>query len=273
MTHVLDRTPWSLIRRTVWDIGWMDNGPLVVGVGLFIVGIGLVVVGVGLFLGMPSLPTPSTSISDAIPSRPATPIVAPANTALILESTPMDFTMALPLGEEASSSPLQLGGAEQNAAWPNESVPLLAGDAEGEGRSDEERATALRAESSFSGLAMTYEDQLRRYRQLERKSGEEGGLELFGLVVDETMTRLGRDFYNQFYDLWQAPPTRAAYTIRIQERPVPGRSTMLQVLVNDDVTFRARLSPGREGVGDRPLQAARRTYAYIQSGRGTLEIF
>jgi hypothetical protein len=106
---------------------------------------------------------------------------------------------------------------------------------------------------------------------LERRPGVETSLELGGLVVDETMSPHGRLFYTAFFGVWQAPPVDGFYTVRIQEEPTPGRGTMVQVFVNDDITFRTRLQPQTE-IDRQALRAARRTYAYVRSGQGILRI-
>jgi hypothetical protein len=86
------------------------------------------------------------------------------------------------------------------------------------------------------------------------------------------MTPHGRTFYTAFFGVWQAPPVEGFYTIRIEENPTPGRGTLVQVFVNDDVTFQARLQPQTD-IPEQALQAARRTYMYVRSGQGILRIY
>lgn len=64
-----------------------------------------------------------------------------------------------------------------------------------------------------------------------------------GLVVDETVTRIGHDFYDVFYGAWKPPPGAANYTIRIQEQPAPGLGTRVLLLLNDEVLFQLQLQP------------------------------
>lgn len=97
-------------------------------------------------------------------------------------------------------------------------------------------------------------------------------VDLGGLVVDETLTPQGRTFYSDFFGAWRSPPTTGFYIIRVRERPMPGRGTLVQVFVNDDVTFQTRLQ-AQTTVDEAVLQAARQTYAYVRSGRGILQIY
>ncbi len=96
--------------------------------------------------------------------------------------------------------------------------------------------------------------------------------ELRGLVVDETITPQGRTFYTEFYGVWQSPPVDGFYTVEVREKPTPGRAALVRVFVNDDVTFQARLQPQTD-IAERALQAARRTYGYVRSGQGILQIY
>lgn len=85
-----------------------------------------------------------------------------------------------------------------------------------------------------------------------------------GLVVDETRTTIGRDFYAIFYDAWQAPEGSVNYTVVVEEQPVPSLGTRVIVHVNDEVAFDARLQPRYEMIREAALAAvayARRTLA------------
>lgn len=76
-----------------------------------------------------------------------------------------------------------------------------------------------------------------------------------GLVVDETRTTIGRDFYDVFYDAWLAPENSINYTIAIEEQPVPGRGTRLIVRLNGEIAFDTRLLPRYEQIQQAALAA------------------
>lgn len=81
-----------------------------------------------------------------------------------------------------------------------------------------------------------------------------------GLVVDETRTTIGRDFYDVFYEVWQAPEGSVNYTVVVEEQPVPSLGTRVIVRLNDQVTFDSRLQPRYELI----QQAAFAAVAYTQ---------
>ena len=63
-------------------------------------------------------------------------------------------------------------------------------------------------------------------------------IEIDGLIIDETKTKAGRDFYELFYNNWLAPQKAKDYTIYIAEEPARGRSTIIRVSINDQIVFR-----------------------------------
>ena len=86
-----------------------------------------------------------------------------------------------------------------------------------------------------------------------------------GLVVDETRTTIGRDFYDTFYEAWQAPPGSVNYTVTVEEQPVPSLGTRVIVRLNDQVAFDTRLQPRFEEI----QQAALAAVAYTQRALAT----
>ncbi|GAA4036657.1 hypothetical protein GCM10022409_21980 [Hymenobacter glaciei] len=60
-----------------------------------------------------------------------------------------------------------------------------------------------------------------------------GGGESQGLVLDQAVTKLGHDFYDQFYSTFEAPMGVADYNIVVAERPARGNSALVVLTVND----------------------------------------
>ena len=89
-------------------------------------------------------------------------------------------------------------------------------------------------------------------------------LEINGMVVDETRSKHGRDFYDLFYTSWSEPEESYAYTIRIEEKPGRGRGTVIVVRVNDEIVYQSQLQPRYEVVEQAALQAVERTYRIMQ---------
>ena len=60
-----------------------------------------------------------------------------------------------------------------------------------------------------------------------------GGSESQGLVLDQAVTKLGHDFYDQFYSTFEAPMGVTDYNIVVAERPARGNSALVVLTVND----------------------------------------
>ena len=63
------------------------------------------------------------------------------------------------------------------------------------------------------------------------------GAESQGLVLDQAITKLGHDFYDQFYNMFEAPAGISDYNIVVAERPARGNSALVVLTVNDSELF------------------------------------
>lgn len=62
----------------------------------------------------------------------------------------------------------------------------------------------------------------------------------FGLILDETISKPGADFYHFFYLHWQ-PVTKQNVSIRIQDQPGFLRMHFILLWLNDELVFRQQL--------------------------------
>lgn len=72
---------------------------------------------------------------------------------------------------------------------------------------------------------------------------EYNDIEIEGLIVDQTQTKLGHDFYDIFYKNWQPPKNAGNFTIIIEEKPLPQLGTQVTIKVNDNDVFQQILQP------------------------------
>ncbi len=68
-------------------------------------------------------------------------------------------------------------------------------------------------------------------------------IEIEGLIVDQTQTKLGHDFYDIFYKNWQPPQNSGNFTIIIDEKPLPQLGTQVTIKINDTDVFQQILQP------------------------------
>ena len=74
------------------------------------------------------------------------------------------------------------------------------------------------------------------------------GLEIKGLIVDETHSKIGRDFYELFFERWEGLPGETDYTVIVREKMLPGLGSRVVIAVNDLEVFEQTLQPRYEAV-------------------------
>lgn len=71
-------------------------------------------------------------------------------------------------------------------------------------------------------------------------------LEIGEMVFDETITKVGRDFYELFFNTWSNPTQIKDFSITVQERPMPGVGTQITVLIDDFELVKQFIRPNQE---------------------------
>jgi curli production assembly/transport component CsgE len=81
-----------------------------------------------------------------------------------------------------------------------------------------------------------------KQKQYQEEREKEIGMEITGLIMDETISKLGRDFYDLFFTKWN-PSSDEDYILKIIEKPAPGTRTLVSVEINDNMVFQQFLQP------------------------------
>lgn len=109
--------------------------------------------------------------------------------------------------------------------------------------------TAQAQNAGTADLITGFESLKEHYRMLQPRANVTGKptadatLELYGLVVDETRSRLGRQFYELFYSQWEPPKGSGSHTLEVEERPGLGRGSVVFVRIDDELVYGSRLQP------------------------------
>ena len=90
-------------------------------------------------------------------------------------------------------------------------------------------------------------------------------LEIDGLIIDETRTKLGRDFYDLFYGRWTPPPGASDYGITLRETPFRGRTVQLTVEVDGQAVYQRMLQPRLEILELTAAQATRAVAEHLSA--------
>jgi curli production assembly/transport component CsgE len=89
------------------------------------------------------------------------------------------------------------------------------------------------------------------------------GLEIDNLIVNETISKSGVEFYDLFYTGWQDPEGSNGYTIYISEKPSPGRGNLIIVKINDLVVFQRFITPQYDQIVESSSNAIEATQEYL----------
>lgn len=88
-------------------------------------------------------------------------------------------------------------------------------------------------------------------------------IEIDGLLVDDTKTKTGKDFYDLFYGSWEAPSGAKNYTITVSEKPFRLTSTQIIVSINENPVYQAILQPRQDIIEALSSDAITTTQSYL----------
>ena len=90
-------------------------------------------------------------------------------------------------------------------------------------------------------------------------------IEISGIVIDATQTKLGKDFYDLFYQQWNELENIPVQSITINERALPQLGSQISVEVEDHLVFLQYIQPRYEIIEQMAEYALQQTIAYIQN--------
>lgn len=88
-------------------------------------------------------------------------------------------------------------------------------------------------------------------------------IEIDGLVIDETKTKNGRDFFDFFFRDWEAPVNAKNFTIFIYEKPNRFNSTLIEVQINETLVYQSFLQPRLDIIEALALESIGITQMYL----------
>ena len=92
---------------------------------------------------------------------------------------------------------------------------------------------------------------------------DEINMELSGLIVENTMTKLGKDFYDFFNQINQLNNTKYPFIIIINEKPaLGGRNSEISIVIHNNTIYKFRTQPKSEYLYAHAKEASKRIYKY-----------
>ena len=84
--------------------------------------------------------------------------------------------------------------------------------------------------------------------QATKKGGESFQEALGGIVINQTMTVTGQEFFKQFYALWNDKPLLDFFAITVRERPSARRGNRIVIEYAQRTLFETSLPSSRAGI-------------------------
>lgn len=102
-------------------------------------------------------------------------------------------------------------------------------------------------------------------KQTDLSQSKEDGVEITGLVVEETKTKPGRDFYTIFNNLYNLNNLNGSQVVTIKEILALGRNTQLQVIVGGHLVHQFFMRPDKEYLTKMGDVSLIKVYRYFKS--------
>jgi len=97
----------------------------------------------------------------------------------------------------------------------------------------------------------------------EMAAEEELMEEITGLIIEETMTKIGYEFYENFFILWEAPEGIKDYNIFINEKASPLWGSWVQIKVDTAMVWSKVLKPRSEEIEKAAKEAVEVTKEFL----------
>ncbi|MGI9550323.1 MAG: CsgE family curli-type amyloid fiber assembly protein [Aurantibacter sp.] len=101
------------------------------------------------------------------------------------------------------------------------------------------------------------------------KETAEDGFILRGVVIEDTKTKAGNDFYDMFYSSYLTNNINGEKIVKIEERLAIGNTTQINVLVGDEVVVRFFVNPRTQYLKSMADNSIYRVNAYFQRLKDT----
>ncbi|OCH47276.1 curli production assembly/transport protein CsgE [Aliivibrio fischeri] len=88
-------------------------------------------------------------------------------------------------------------------------------------------------------------------------------IEIDGLIIDRTITRLGRDFYSAFSMKVNNKYNNLEVNLTVKERPTALSGSIITVVHFERIIYRSSLSPGQREADEKAEQAVQSINQYL----------
>jgi|GEM_PF-1978514 len=93
----------------------------------------------------------------------------------------------------------------------------------------------------------------------------ENDIEISGMIVDQTQSKWGKDFFDLFNANWNPPENITNYTVTIAEKVMPGLRTQVIININGDDIYQSFIQPRYENIFDTAVEVADIVSTYLKN--------
>jgi curli production assembly/transport component CsgE len=90
------------------------------------------------------------------------------------------------------------------------------------------------------------------------------GLEIEGLIIDKTQSKIGKEFYELFFTQWTPPEVNFSYNILLEEKTSPGFGTQVSITINDLLIFQQLVQPRYDKIEEMVMLALQVASSHLQ---------
>lgn len=117
------------------------------------------------------------------------------------------------------------------------------------------------------------EDEVRNLKKASEskdvKNTNEDGFVLRGVVIEDTKTKAGNDFYDMFYSSYLSNNINGEKIVKIEEKIAIANTTQINVLVGDEIVVRFFVNPRTQYLKSMADNSIYRVNAYLQRLKDT----
>ena len=84
------------------------------------------------------------------------------------------------------------------------------------------------------------------FKKKTAKIEDDAVYELRGLTIDETKTKVGKDFYDMFYLQYSQLPDKSSSAVTISELPLRGTSGQINIQIDDKIIYSFMANPAED---------------------------
>ncbi|WP_340063857.1 CsgE family curli-type amyloid fiber assembly protein [Ascidiimonas aurantiaca] len=90
------------------------------------------------------------------------------------------------------------------------------------------------------------------------------GIEIKGLVIDNVVSKIGKDFYDIFYRQYQLQNLRSSSMVTIEEQLGIGLGARIIIKVDNDIVFEGFATPGEEYINNMANATVKKVVTYLE---------